>query len=312
MEKTVICGTNTYKINYWLNCEIFSNKSEIKLPIQLHDTFLKILNKTLDFEKENDYLRLYEDLSELGSIQKQFLYHYIQKLIRANDKRITEKILEYFSYRFNNDDWGAISALTHIPLSFFKDYYYKFINGEHFYYNLHVNPIISVEFFEKYIHRVYWPYICENITLPIEFFEKYIDKLDWTTISKNRNIPIEFLQKHIDKLNYWDVKKNTFIPLWFKIELEIDFTWKQFAEKDKEYFIHDKECWNKIKMHIDENGQYQCRMCNTKWNCDDYISSIHYVCNACDKNLHVSISNPNNKKLVLKYIPEKFHKIIFE
>ena len=102
-------------------------------------------------------------------------------------------------------------------------------------------------------------------------------------------------------------------------------TWKEISSIwKKEDYVSDVKSWEKRKLKIvtsKSHAKEVCKKCGTMWsekgNAIRYEPPvllgkvIRFICHNCDRSVQPHVSNPKNKDLVLKYIPEEFHEVIF-
>lgn len=104
-------------------------------------------------------------------------------------------------------------------------------------------------------------------------------------------------------------------------------TWTTISSSwKKEDYKFDVESWKERKQKIVEDktlAKEICKRCETMWseegNTIRYKPNviignviIRHACHSCDRTIQPYVSNPKNRDLVLEYIPEEFHEVIFE
>lgn len=95
--------------------------------------------------------------------------------------------------------------------------------------------------------------------------------------------------------------------------------WEHIAKYwDEEQYKESRKVWKEITTKYmitgddDDDIEAACSGCDTKWRNSNYVCSSCPVCPCCDNNVQPFPSNPANRSLVLKYIPEKYHQYILE
>jgi hypothetical protein len=87
--------------------------------------------------------------------------------------------------------------------------------------------------------------------------------------------------------------------------------WKQIAEHwTVRNYEMDKREWKTILKNMNPQSSIKCN-CGMGWNTTDFLCDRESICPYCDTRIQPFVSNPINKKLVLKYIPTKYHSYIF-
>jgi hypothetical protein len=82
--------------------------------------------------------------------------------------------------------------------------------------------------------------------------------------------------------------------------------------KNNEYETCKQE-WEHVKNFIIPSNisiGHECNNCGTNWAHKKFINEIDKCCCSCDTHIQPFLSNPFNRKYVLRYIPENYHEYI--
>jgi hypothetical protein len=91
----------------------------------------------------------------------------------------------------------------------------------------------------------------------------------------------------------------------------------------EEYYKKCRDEWEKVKQHMFDinintntltntinNKSYKCPSCETCWSDVKMINYNYKICCECDTYVQPFLCNPKNKKYVMLYIPQKYHKYL--
>lgn len=218
-------GDDIYYFNGDLNRVLFSflldeGIEEVEL-ILYKDIFLSLLNNTLNFSNETDYVNLYQGLSYFGSSKERELIKYLyDKIYNEEKKKMQKQIEKIFDNRMDYVNIFRLEQNKALSEDFFEKHidnfrkieyllcstrtlnFLKKYNIEIDFYYIWYNRTLPLSFLEENIEKINWSILCENTSIPEEFFERHIDKVVWSSISHNKSISEQFFRKHIDKIHW--------------------------------------------------------------------------------------------------------------